>query len=55
MSNMFTVSSFIADDFGMKTPALGLIYYPVTNKEYGERFLHGAAYGSAVYGFSEAT
>lgn len=32
MSNMFTVPSFIADIFGMKTPALGLIYYPVTNK-----------------------
>lgn len=55
MSNMFTVPSFIADIFGMKTPALGLSYYPVTNKEYGECFPHGAAYGSAVYGFSEAT
>lgn len=55
MSNMFTVPSFIADHFGMKTPALGPIYYPVTNKEYGECFLHGTAYGSAVYGFSGAT
>lgn len=39
----------------MKTPALGPIYYPVTNKEYGECFLHGTADGSAVYGFSGAT